>query len=670
MPLICQKLIQLCTENVYNDNIFHLLGLQTTATSRQIRRRREDLESAHEMGEEAWKREFKHLLGNRPVPSFEDVQVTFEHLADPEYRIVSEFFWMWPIEDDDAALKELLEGNRSAAIRIWEQAAVGFGKKRSIAQHNLAIVYQFYAIDAELQAIDVAEVPDDFHRQMCDYWTQSFSYWEDLADSDDFWNIFKARMYEFDDPRLTHDFVCALRKQFPVAFDAINLRLAVEYAKRDKFFEAKRHIDYMLKTMVGPDNIEETLRCFFVPMSKKIDSLIKSYNERVKLNPAEGLNVANELIDATERDYGVVYGLFGGDSPTAGLYAAKKRRQKIQSDPRYMPSANEINELLSEERNQVALLNMRGSLYDPVVNACFNYLFKYSEATKDWKITIEWDDFLGKLAVSEKLKEKIADDLKAIFKILVNELIDRAGIQVKEDAKNGTMAVSQLIEEFRQLAVTIDTRYGTDSEFSQEMRNQVAQACRNFSIAYGNATKDWEGCIKVLKRTREFITDPNLLAQLDSDFKVLTENQKLKDEAGRCWVCHGRSGVADHEIKMHGNERRDIVSNQVTWAVRSIKIPLCSKCKFKYYGLHLLVLPMSVGLGSLIGFIVGTIMDTSRHGQMGQDGACIGAFLGLGLAILLYWGGLIRWLWFRKYPAVLEAKRNGFSFGEWPSGIT
>ena len=102
----------------------------------------------------------------------------------------------------------------------------------------------------------------------------------------------------------------------------------------------------------------------------------------------------------------------------------------------------------------------------------------------------------------------------------------------------------------------------------------------------------------------------------------------------------------------------------------SMLLRMCTENVYNDNIFHLLVLPMSVGTGSLSGFIFGAIMDTSRHGQMGQDGACIGAFLGLGLAILLYWGGLIRWLWFRKYPAVLEAKRNGFSFGEWPSGIT
>ena len=113
--------MRLCTENVYNDNIFHLLGIPTTATQRQIRRRKEDVESAHGMGSAAWNREFGHLLGTRSVPTFAEVTEAFEHLSDPEYRIVSEFFWLWTMDDDDAALRDLLDGNQPAAIRTWEQ---------------------------------------------------------------------------------------------------------------------------------------------------------------------------------------------------------------------------------------------------------------------------------------------------------------------------------------------------------------------------------------------------------------------------------------------------------------------------------------------------------------------------------------------------------------------
>lgn len=44
------SLKHVCTARVYLDNPFHLLGVPTTATPRQIRRRMEDLESAHALG--------------------------------------------------------------------------------------------------------------------------------------------------------------------------------------------------------------------------------------------------------------------------------------------------------------------------------------------------------------------------------------------------------------------------------------------------------------------------------------------------------------------------------------------------------------------------------------------------------------------------------------------
>ena len=44
---------QMCTEDVYRKNAFHILGLPTDATIKAIRRRREDLDSAWELGEES-----------------------------------------------------------------------------------------------------------------------------------------------------------------------------------------------------------------------------------------------------------------------------------------------------------------------------------------------------------------------------------------------------------------------------------------------------------------------------------------------------------------------------------------------------------------------------------------------------------------------------------------
>lgn len=653
-------LIKLCTENVYNDNIFHLLGLQTTATPRQIRRRREDLESAHDMGEDAWKREFRHLLGNRFIPTFEEVQAAFEHLADPEYRIVSEFFWMWPIDDNDLALKDLIGGKRSAAIRRWEQAAVGVGKKRSIAQHNLAIVYQFYAIDAELQAIDVAEVPDDFHRQMCDYWTQSFSYWEDLADSDEFWNIFEARMCEFDDPRLTGDFVRIFRKQFPVAFGTINARLASEYAKRDKVAEAKRHVDYMLKSMNDVDDIEETLRVFFRSTFKKITLLIEKYDELVKNCPQKGLDAANKVIDATTSDYDVICGLFGGEEPTAALYAVGAKLRRLQHDPRMLHSVREINAALSEEKKQKALLKMRESLYDPVVKACFNYLFKYSEATKDWGITIEWDDFLRKLAMSEKLRDQISKDLRSIYQARANDLIDYFVVQVKDNANFGLVAARQLLEKTTPLIKEINVRYGEGNDLAEKINNCRVGVCRGFVVAYGNKTNDWKPILELVRILRGLISkEPKLLKQLDEDIKFLEQSIKQDVIRNRCWHCHASSNSEKIVFSLYGNVHYgiDSITEQLQreWEIQRVQIPLCRQCKMRYFiykiiacatpGLFLAIIS-SVALGTLqVAFVFG--------------------FLGVLVGVLC--SRAVRKLWFSQHPEIKRALAEGFKYGTKPS---
>ena len=722
------------TIDMLPSNPFYILGLPCEASPRQIRRRREDLEAAYELGSKSWNSSFPYLLKGSAIPNVEVVKDAFARLEDVEERVVASFFWFWEPPANDGttifndAFHAFISGDFRKAEEIWKTMSefrcsetgmlvlpngihldgrfrvANIQCRQSIAaKHNLLLLYKLQAVLWELQEMKSdTEMSSSDVKSLDGLWAAASEKIEPIYGShyvyvnghleseeglpEGSWSLFQEKMTGLNDVRLSEHFLSALKlvvHDIPLMWHVNFIR---DYAKTDKWADVNAHIRlayFCTANHVIPVRI---LDVALNGMRESFRVKIERLDQKVKDNPSVGLAAANELIDATMQDYNIIYAFLGDDDSKRKLIKAQRRLSELNLStsighetatvvshgvyPQPNLFSKEQRVLKHEVEWRETYLRMRESLWDPVVKACFNYLFKYSEATKDWKITIEWDEFLGKLAVSDKLKAKISDDSKAIFKIQVNELLERFGIQVKSDAKKDATAVNQLIEEFKQLVMTIDTKYGDDSEFSHEVKNQVAQACRNFSIAYGNATNDWEGCIQVLKSTREFITDSNLLAQLDSDFKILTENQRLTDEEGRCWVCHGRSGVADHEIKMHGNERRDIVSNQVTWAVRSIKIPLCSKCRFKYYGLHLLVLPMSVGLGSLIGFIVGTIMDTSRHGQMGQDGACIGAFLGLGLAILLYWGGLIRWLWFRKYPAVLEAKRNGFSFGEWPSGIT
>ena len=113
---------KLCTENVYMDNVFHILGIGTNVTPRKLRRRREDIDAAHEFGGDSWNGQFKHLLGNCEVPTYQEVCDAFDRIENPEERIVSEFFWFWPTSDSDTSLDTLLEGHKSAAIEAWMDA--------------------------------------------------------------------------------------------------------------------------------------------------------------------------------------------------------------------------------------------------------------------------------------------------------------------------------------------------------------------------------------------------------------------------------------------------------------------------------------------------------------------------------------------------------------------
>lgn len=308
-------LMRMCTETVYADNPFHLLGLPTTATPRQIRRRREDLEGARELGQSAWEEAFHHLLGNRPVPTSEEVEEAFAKLEDPESRLLAEFFWMWPLGEEDPALKALQERHSGAAFEAWERAALGFGRSRPIAQHNLAVAYQMYAVDAETQAIDYKRtISDTFTRTMREYWEKAFLYWEELADNDDFWELFEARMREFDDPRLTGGFIRRLRQEFPVAFDNINLALAVRYVKGGKLSEARRHVDYMRRTMSGLDDVEQNFSALFAPIEKRLNLLVDQYDEKVQEDPLNGKQCFLDLVNQADGFTDLANGLLEDDN--------------------------------------------------------------------------------------------------------------------------------------------------------------------------------------------------------------------------------------------------------------------------------------------------------------------------------------------------------------------
>lgn len=317
----CQNMTDVCNATVYAQNPFHLLGLSPFANSKAIRRRKEDLDSADAMGTSGWGDEFKHLLGNTPVPSPDMVAAAFRRIEDPQQRIVDEFFWFWPLDDrDDEALEALQEGRKPTAEKIWKREEKSGDIRRSvIAKHNLAIYNHFYAIDCEWQFIESGIGKDDdavAYTAMLGFWKDALSRWEDLADDEDFWDVVKERVPVIGDGRLTTGFIRRMRDEFPVAFDRINGDLAVEYAKLpDKHAETERHLRYMNESHQGLDDVQATLDAIFDPVQREVDLLTRESSRVRNATPHSALSAARTLLQNTEGVRRMADEMLGRDHP-------------------------------------------------------------------------------------------------------------------------------------------------------------------------------------------------------------------------------------------------------------------------------------------------------------------------------------------------------------------
>lgn len=292
----------ICNSRVYDANAFYVLGLPVDSTSRKIRRRQEDvIEGCAAMGDKAWRNEFdKYLLGDSVPPKSDAARKLFERLKDPEYYASAMFFWFWPQQDNpDIAIDAIAKGDRAKAVRAWRSDMNMSGERGIIARHNLAVALHFYAIDGEIVIRSHKNaIPQEYIRSVDQYWKSAFEFWEGLSDDDLFWDVFAGRVKLINDPRLDHKFVKAFRERFPICFDNINADFMVAYAQSGHLNDAKRHFDYMLSTMSGVDDVQETMERAFKPMVDKVRVLVKQC-EAVN-EPKKVLSSCRELLNGSK----------------------------------------------------------------------------------------------------------------------------------------------------------------------------------------------------------------------------------------------------------------------------------------------------------------------------------------------------------------------------------
>lgn len=367
----CKPLLAACTPLVYVHNAFRITGLPVDASTRDIKRRVDDLKAAAEMGDDD--DEHTHAFALTPPPEIDHIREAARRLHEPERRIIEELFWFWPQEPgqgrSDRALRALQSGDKDAAFKLWSAAAHDHDEAACIvAKHNLAVMYQMVALDSEILAL-TGNFSDDQLATVSKYWTTCFKWWEELSDDETFWSLVADRIRTLDDHRLTTGFARRMRASFPIAFDQINAMLALQYAEKGKYDHAKRHIAYMNQTHQGSDDVDRVISDILKPLETRVNNAVEAAVTKSKRDVTNGAEIAKELLDATKQPLAI------------------------------------IRSLLDEGHA------IRSYLFDLVYDACSTCLIAYGNKTEDWLTCVHLLKQTESLVPTEEARNKLRTNI-------------------------------------------------------------------------------------------------------------------------------------------------------------------------------------------------------------------------------------------------------------------
>ena len=167
--------------SLFRDNAYNVLGLDTSASQKEINRRSKEIVNLLRIDEQS---EYETDLSiTKPTRTEHSVKEAVQKLSSPTKRIQEYFFWFDVHNDSGEKALKLLRSNKlDEAIEVWtedssKESATGF-----VAKKNLAIINSLLLADKGQKK----------------YLTQSISNWKDLVTSDKFWAYF-GKIYALND---------------------------------------------------------------------------------------------------------------------------------------------------------------------------------------------------------------------------------------------------------------------------------------------------------------------------------------------------------------------------------------------------------------------------------------------------------------------------------------
>lgn len=184
--------------NVLLSNSYQILGLDNTATQKEIIKRSKDILNLLAIDE---KPEYDLDLGIfNKLRTESKVKEAAQNLSVPKKRIIEFFFWFTMQDSTDGkALSLIQELDFPGARDVWKEAAEKENSKTPFYKKNLALLDLWILYEKDTQYV----------------LKESMSLWKELIESEDFWEIYSKTYKSNDDLSSDQEVINDFRKQVP-----------------------------------------------------------------------------------------------------------------------------------------------------------------------------------------------------------------------------------------------------------------------------------------------------------------------------------------------------------------------------------------------------------------------------------------------------------------------
>lgn len=266
--------------SVISKNAYRILGLDTSATQKEISRRAKEMVNLLKIDEQP---KYDTDLDILPFKRTEHaVKDAYQSLTSPTKRAQDYFFWFQVADtDDEKAIDLLSQGAYEEATKLWGRKD-GATAKGFIAKRNLAVLHSLLLLDSGKEKdLDA-----------------SLRHWKEIVESDKFWESFQ-KIYQLNDEVGTSDNVFTdLRKRVEKDLADFYAEAADEQGDNDIMLAFSRSFsvkgDRIQKDVLNPvfESIHEA--------SERLEKLELSADEQIT---TEEIDELKKLISGLRRDF-------------------------------------------------------------------------------------------------------------------------------------------------------------------------------------------------------------------------------------------------------------------------------------------------------------------------------------------------------------------------------